>query len=82
MSGLTVRVGAATLAWGLLMRDDVDSHEAIWYVLQLVGLVLVTVSLPVYGWYMLTKGHDGSHSHRVLPSESQISRLLASLRKK
>jgi hypothetical protein len=80
VSGITLRVGALLLTWGLLIRDDAGHHAVIWHVLQVVGLVMVIGSLPAYGWYVLTRERDGSRSRRTLPNQSQISRLLASRR--
>jgi hypothetical protein len=81
VSGITLRVGAALLAWSLLLRDDAGHHATVWFALQVVGVVLVLGSTPVYGWYVLTKGKGGSRSQRVLPNQSQIARFLAARRK-
>lgn len=81
ISGISLQVGAAMLAWGALMRDDAGHHATVWYVLQVVGLVFVIGSSPVYGWYVLTRGRGGGRSRGALPNQSQISRLLASRRK-
>jgi hypothetical protein len=81
ISRITLRVGAVLLVWGLLLRDDAGQHAAIWYALQVVGVLLVIGSLPVYGWYALTRDKGGSRSHSALPNQSQLARFLASRRK-
>ena len=55
ISRLSLTLGAGLLSWGLLMRDDGGHHAVIWSVLQLVGLSLFVIALPVYGWYMFAR---------------------------
>jgi hypothetical protein len=81
ISAITLRAGAALLVWGLLLRDDAGHHAVIWYALQVVGVALVMGSLPVYGWYALTRDKGGSSPHSPLPNQSQLARFLASRRK-